>query len=158
MDVKQIKPSTYEHVHRIPVKMQAAEQVRGELRAELEQLKLERRLEYQILLCIDEAISNAIEHGSVRIESEVEIAYTLGREWVEVAVTDYGGFVFNPEYFERLATVKDWGEGGRGILLIKTYMDEVYFVFHPGKSTRVIMRKKVAAAEANKEKEATTGA
>lgn len=146
MDITQIKPISYRRVHRIPVKMQIAEQVRADLRAELEELKLERRLEYQILLCIDEAVSNAIEHGSVNIDATVEIAYTLGPDRIEVAVTDHGGFVFNPEYFERLATVKDWGEGGRGILLIKTYMDEVYFVFHPGKSTCVIMRKNIPAA------------
>lgn len=143
MDIAQIKPIAYAKTHQIPVKMQAAELVRRDLRAELEELKLERRLEYQILLCIDEALSNAIEHGSLRMDAVVEIAYTLGPDVVEVAVTDFGGFVFNPEYFERLATVKDWGEGGRGILLIKTYMDEVYFVFHPGKSTRVIMRKNI---------------
>ena len=145
MDITQIKPIAYAKTYQIPVKMQAAELVRRDLRAELEELKLERRLEYQILLCIDEALSNAIEHGSLRMDAVVEIAYTLGPEVVEVAVTDFGGFVFNPEYFERLATVKDWGEGGRGILLIKTYMDEVYFVFHPGKSTRVIMRKNIQA-------------
>lgn len=151
MDITKVKPTAYSRVHQIPVKMQAAELVRRDLRAELEELKLDRRLEYQILLCIDEALSNAIEHGSVHIEATVEIAYTLASDFIEVAVTDYGGFVFNPEYFERLATVKDWGEGGRGILLIKTYMDEVYFVFHPGRSTRVIMRKNIAAESGARE-------
>ena len=42
--------------------------------------------------------------------------------------------------------MKDWGAGGRGILLIKNYMDEVYFVFDPAKSTRLIMRKNLPPA------------
>ena len=141
MDITSVKPVVYPKKFRIPVKMQLAERVRDQIRKELDELKLDKRCENQILLCIDEALSNAIEHGSTRIDSEVEIAYVFAQDTMEIAVTDYGGFVFNPEYFERLATVKNWGEGGRGILLIKSYMDEVYFVFTPGKSTRIIMRK-----------------
>jgi len=144
MDINQIRPTQYSSVLRLPVKLQSVEDARDRVRHDLEERKIPKTVIYRICLSLDEALSNAIEHGSTTINSEVELAYKIDEQWIEISITDFGGFVFNPEYFERLATVKDWGAGGRGILLIKSYMDEVYFVFTPRQNTRVIMRKKIS--------------
>ena len=144
MDINQIRPTQYSSILRLPVKLQSVEDARDRVRNDLEERKIPKTVIYRICLSLDEALSNAIEHGSTTINSEVELAYRIDEQWIEISITDFGGFVFNPEYFERLATVKDWGAGGRGILLIKSYMDEVYFVFTPRQNTRVIMRKKIS--------------
>ncbi|MFZ2961282.1 MAG: ATP-binding protein [Candidatus Ozemobacteraceae bacterium] len=145
MDISLVRPSIYNSTLRLPIKLQSVEEAREEICRALEGHQLPKQLIYRICLSLDEALSNAIEHGSTNIESAVELAYRIENDGIEISITDFGGFVFNPEYFERLATVKDWGAGGRGILLIKSYMDEVYFVFTPHQSTRVIMRKKFPA-------------
>lgn len=144
MDIGHIRPTQYSTTLRLPVKLQSVEEARDRVRHDLEGRNIPKTQIHRICLSLDEALSNAIEHGSTTISGEVELAYRIDDDWIEISITDFGGFVFNPEYFERLATVKDWGAGGRGILLIKSYMDEVYFVFTPHQNTRVIMRKRIS--------------
>ena len=94
-----------------------------------------------ISLALDEALTNAIEHGSLKGQPTVEVGITIDRQVCILQVVDFGGHTFNPEYFEKFADVKDWGMGGRGIFLIKNLMDEVYFFFQPQESTSVVMIK-----------------
>lgn len=142
MNFEDVRPSVYPQVHAFPVKLQYVEKARKIMQEELERRNVSPQQVRKICLALDEAVTNAIEHGSLKTDSTIEFAFRFEPETVEISVTDFGGNVFNPDYFERLATVKDWGAGGRGILLIKNYMDEVYFVFTPFKSTRLVMRKK----------------
>lgn len=143
MEIYNIKPSYYSTIMRLPVKTEEIPRIRGLIENELKGRRIDEKNIFHVCLALDEALTNAFEHGSSRVDNEVEVAYRIDDCEIELAITDSGGIVFNPEYFERLAMVKDWGAGGRGILLIKNYMDEVYFVFMPRKSTRVIMRKKL---------------
>jgi anti-sigma regulatory factor (Ser/Thr protein kinase) len=145
MDLSRIKPTKYPYLMRFPAKLQFVEKARKILQSELEKANLTQQGVFRMCLSLDEALTNAVEHGSLRPNGEVEFAYKVEPGSVEISVTDFGGYMFNPDYFEHLATVKDWGAGGRGILLIKSIMDEVYFVFNPQKSTRIIMRKAIGA-------------
>ena len=131
----------YHGIHRFPIDLKEVNKARLCLEQEREKREVGPRVLFQISLALDEALTNAIEHGSNSIDKQVELAYRFEDDVVELSIKDHGGIVFNPEYFEQLATIKDWGSGGRGILLIKNYMDEVYFVFSPRRSTRLIMRK-----------------
>ena len=54
---------------------------------------------------------------------------------------DPGGKVFDPEYFENMATIKDWGKGGRGIFLMKEFMDIVQYIIYPNNSTLLYLSK-----------------
>ncbi|MBF0547560.1 MAG: ATP-binding protein [Candidatus Riflebacteria bacterium] len=137
------KPATYSNVFKFPAKLNFASSTRDKVRSALEKKGVPAKLVFHICLCLDEALTNAIEHGSTTYEQNVELGYRIERDFIEISVTDSGGLIFDPEYFDKLATVKDWGVGGRGILLIRSFMDEVYFVFTPKISTRVIMRKKI---------------
>ena len=83
---------------------------------------------FSVHLAMEEAFVNAIEHGNkMDPAKEVRIDYTVSREKVEVFVTDQGtGFdpesVPDPRCGENL-----YKPNGRGLLLMKTYMDTVEF-------------------------------
>lgn len=107
----------------------------------LDLLRYPEGVRFQICLALDEALANAIEHGNLRGQQFVEVGMNLAREVAIFQVTDFGGQPFNPDYFAGIATVKRWGMGGRGLLLIRELMDEVYFFFHPGEKTTLVMIK-----------------
>ncbi|MDQ3806345.1 MAG: ATP-binding protein [Acidobacteriota bacterium] len=98
---------------------------------------------YGIDLAVREAVTNAVLHGNRRDESVP----------VEVGVADAGS--------EMVVTVRDRGEGfdpsgvadptseenllkasGRGILFMRTFMDDVRWEHHPAGGTVVRMTKK----------------
>lgn len=128
---------------KFPAELETVSTCRKIVETHLKKLNVDNRDVFEICLAVDEALSNAVEHGSKAFNHEIEFSFAIHQRRLEFSVKDYGGIVFNPEYFEKLSTVKSWGAGGRGILLLKNYMDEVYFVFNPGESTRVIMIKQL---------------
>jgi serine/threonine-protein kinase RsbW len=99
---------------------------------------------YNIQLALDEACSNAIEHGCLNNpKKEIEVHFKLNDDIMELIVSDTGGIEFNPEFFERIAIKKEWGAGGRGIYLINSLLDEVSFIFYPKHKTIIYMKKKI---------------
>ncbi|MFZ2960006.1 MAG: ATP-binding protein [Candidatus Ozemobacteraceae bacterium] len=125
----------------IPSHIREIENVRIRLVSLLDKLSYPAKVKMQIFLALDEAMANAIEHGNPMGNPSIEFSYSITEQMCLLQVVDFGGHTFNPEYFEKLATVKDWGMGGRGIFLIKKLMDEVYYFFNPGKSTTLVMIK-----------------
>jgi anti-sigma regulatory factor (Ser/Thr protein kinase) len=94
-----------------------------------------------VRLISDEAIVNAVDHGSaLKAAMTVDIRCEAVPDALLLQVRDQGGKVFDPEYFQRLASKKDWGYGGRGIALIHAMCDELMFVTNPGVSTTVCIR------------------
>ncbi len=143
MELAAYQPSVYSVILRLPGQLSAVEGIRSRLAGELADIGVAKDRINHICLAVDEALTNAVEHGSARVDNTIEVGYRIADDWIEVAVTDQGGIVFNPEFFEQLATVKNWGAGGRGLLLIRRMMDEVYFVFTPGRATRIVFRKRL---------------
>jgi len=131
----------FDQVLVVPSHLKEIERVHSHIASLLEISKYDNRLAMKICLALDEAMTNAIEHGNLSGQPNIEVAYSINSEVVILQVVDFGGYIFNPEYFEKLAQVKDWGVGGRGIFLIKNLMDEVYYFFQPGESTTVVMLK-----------------
>lgn len=102
---------------------------------------------FNLHLVIDEAVINAIDHGSANnMKMNVDITFILKDYHLGIIVKDYGGKSFNPDFFERIAEKKNWGRGGRGIFLIKQFMDEVRYIFNPGQSTLLYMAKSMSPA------------
>lgn len=131
----------FDQVMTIPSHLREIEKTTAHITEILELRKFHPRLGMKICLALDEAMTNAIEHGNLRGQPHIEVSHSINEIACILRVVDFGGYIFNPEYFEKLAEVKDWGVGGRGIFLIKSMMDEVYFFFQPGKSTTVVMIK-----------------
>jgi serine/threonine-protein kinase RsbW len=83
---------------------------------------------FAIHLTLEEAISNAVKHGNkMDPDKKVTVNYSIDSDKIEISITDEGDG-FKPE------SVVDprWGEGlykpgGRGLLLMNSYMDVVKF-------------------------------
>jgi anti-sigma regulatory factor (Ser/Thr protein kinase) len=89
-----------------------------------------------VVLAVNEAAANAIEHGYQHGRGRVEITGDLAGHEVRLSVVDHG----------------DWRAGrpdparGRGLPLMRTLMDDVDIeLLDPG--TRVVLRRNVATGE-----------
>ena len=83
---------------------------------------------FAVHLALEEAFFNAVKHGNkMDPTKEVKIDYSVGLDKIEISMTDQGeGFsptsVADPRYGDGL-----YKPGGRGLLLINSYMDMVKF-------------------------------
>jgi serine/threonine-protein kinase RsbW len=98
---------------------------------------------YPIDMAVREAVANAVKHGNLLDETkQVEIALSSSGSEFEVTVRDFGeGFAVeelpDPTDPENLLKAN-----GRGILFIRTFMDEVEWFRHPDGGTVIKMTKK----------------
>ena len=96
---------------------------------------------FAVHLALEEAFLNAMQHGNeMDASKEIKIDYSVGADRVEVCVTDEGdGFdpavVPDPRCGENL-----YKPQGRGLLLIRSYMDVVEFS-EGGNSVRMVRYK-----------------
>lgn len=93
---------------------------------------------FAIHLAIEEAVVNAVKHGNKRDPSRnVIIEYNLSPEKVEICVTDQGRG-FDPDKLEDPRIGDNiYKTNGRGVLLIRSYMDSVEYN-NVGNSVRMI--------------------
>jgi serine/threonine-protein kinase RsbW len=95
----------------------------------VERLHIDENLYPNILICLTEAVNNAIIHGN-QLDEEKEIRVTCHEKDNEIQfiITDEGsGFdplkLPDPTSEERIET-----EGGRGVFLMKQLTDEIDFL------------------------------
>jgi serine/threonine-protein kinase RsbW len=98
---------------------------------------------YGVDMAVREAVTNAVVHGNQQDEAKaVEVSFKSLPEAVEITVRDRGeGFdVSNvPDPTDPQNILKT---SGRGILFMRTFMDEVEWSRHPEGGTVVRMTKK----------------
>jgi len=93
---------------------------------------------FAIHLALEEAVVNAVKHGNKRDPSrDVIIEYELSPEKVDIRVTDQGrgfnpGGLADPRVGENI-----YKTSGRGVLLIRSYMDSVEYN-NTGNSVRMV--------------------
>ena len=94
-----------------------------------------------VLLALDEAVSNAVRHGS-RAGDPVLVSVQVDGEWIEMTVHDGGPTPRLP----RLPAEPPPGlqTGGRGLWLILQLVDEVRLQ-RIGQGTRLTMRRRVGS-------------
>ena len=95
----------------------------------------------QIRLVVDEALANAISHGSGVTETSIVLSCQIIDGAVQILVEDFQGRVFDPEYFRRIALMKDWRKGGRGIQLMEAIMDHMSYLIEEGNHTLLFLQK-----------------
>ena len=104
---------------------------------------------FAIHLTLEEAFHNAVKHGNKMDPSKkVQVDYSVDSGKVEICVTDQGaGFepeaVADPRYGEGL-----YKAGGRGSLLMNSYMDVVSFN-ERGNSVRMVRYREKPSLAAN---------
>jgi anti-sigma regulatory factor (Ser/Thr protein kinase) len=94
-----------------------------------------------ILLVLDEAVSNAIRHGS-RGGSPVEVAVRVDHGWIDIRVRDCGPTSVLPSL--PATAPHSLATGGRGLWLIKQLVDEVR-LRRAGEGTLLLARRRVAS-------------
>ena len=83
---------------------------------------------FAVHLTLEEAFQNAVKHGNKMDPSKtVRVDYTLSQDKIEISITDQGpGFkpeaIDDPRFGENL-----FKPGGRGLLLMNSYMDKVQY-------------------------------
>jgi anti-sigma regulatory factor (Ser/Thr protein kinase) len=102
---------------------------------------VDARVLADVLLALDEAVSNAIRHGS-RGGDPVQVSVERDGEWVEMTVRDAGPTPRLPRLPAEAPPVLQ--TGGRGLWLILQLVDEVRLQ-RVGGGTRLTMRRRVSS-------------
>jgi serine/threonine-protein kinase RsbW len=108
-------------------------------------LGFDEEASYWINMAVRESVANAVEHGNkYDPQKTVDVRFTIGVDALRVSVRDHGEG-FDP------ATLPDpldpnnlLNPAGRGILYIKTFMDNVVYEHHPEGGMVVTMTKRRA--------------
>lgn len=109
-------------------KSSAVVEVCKEILPKLEEYSFDKDDIFAVHLTLEEAFLNAVKHGN-KMDStkKVKIDYSVSSEKVEITITDEGEG-FEPEAVEDPRFGKGLYEpGGRGLLLMNSYMDIVKY-------------------------------
>jgi serine/threonine-protein kinase RsbW len=109
-------------------KASAVVEVCKEILAKLEENKFDKDDIFAVHLTFEEAFLNAVKHGNKNDPAKkVKIDYSVTPEKVEITITDEGDG-FEPESIDDPRFGKGLYEpGGRGLLLMNSYMDIVKY-------------------------------
>lgn len=128
---------------KLPSRLDAIEKAAAEAEKFAKSAGFSEQELYPIDMAVREAVANAVKHGNLLDETkDVEIALSSSGKDFEITVRDFGtGFAVeeipdptNPENLLKAS--------GRGILFIRTFMDEVEWFHHPAGGTVIKMTKK----------------
>ncbi|HKR15117.1 MAG TPA: ATP-binding protein [Pyrinomonadaceae bacterium] len=109
----------------------------------LNRLGVSEEAMFGIDMAVREAVTNAVIHGNRQDESKiVDVAVKTSPDAVEISVHDQGPG-FNPEEVpDPTAAENILKTSGRGIFLMRTFMDEVDWLIRPEGGTTVRMLKR----------------
>jgi serine/threonine-protein kinase RsbW len=135
-------------------RLENVELVQIAIESSLAQLQLSDDDAHQIGISIREAVANAIKHGNrgdvsklVRVDLGIDNGDLLIRVQDQGVGFDENG-VPNPLEPENLLR-----RNGRGILLMKQYMDQIEYTFQPENGTVLEMRKRLSVLRSNSAKQ-----
>ena len=99
-----------------------------------------------IALVTTEILNNSIEHGARTPEDEIDVTMTVTADLFRCEVLDpgKGGPTFASQALDRAGQMPDLEEPrGRGLFLIKNYMDELTVSYDPQRGTRLVVSKAI---------------
>ncbi len=88
----------------------------------------QRIITTELLMVLDEALTNALKHGNKHdAQKKITVSAQISNEKIEISIRDEGdgfqpGKLINPLSAEGIER-----NCGRGVFLVKSYMDEVSF-------------------------------
>ena len=109
--------------------------VRDFVSDQMREVGVKKEDENRIILAVDEAVSNIIEHAYENtLEGEITVAVTAGDGQFSVTISDQGkqfdpGGVAEPDLEEHIKLGK---KRGLGLFLMRQVMDEVNFHYREG--------------------------
>lgn len=113
-------------------------------------LDLEEKVSYQVGMAVREAVANAIEHGNrSEPDKKVHVELDLLPGELVVKVSDEGEGFDPGGVSDPLSPANLLKPGGRGLLFMREFMDEIDYTFHMHGGTEVILRKQVGGGAAD---------
>ena len=100
-----------------------------------------------IALVTTEILNNSIEHGAGGPDDEIDVTMTVRADLFKCVVVDpgKGGADFAEHAIEKATAMPDLEEPrGRGLFLIKNYMDQMDISYDPERGTRLVVSKAIA--------------
>ena len=112
-------------------------------------LDMEKSAIYHLTLAVDEACSNAINHGYGGQAGKIEITVEPTEDGVQAVIRDWG-IPFEPDAVpvpDITAPLDRRPQGGLGLFIIRKVMDEVCFEFDAQAGNKLTMVKRLAGEE-----------
>ena len=124
----------------IPTDMTAAREAAEEVLARVEAGGCRAEVLFAVRLALEEALANAIKHGNRYDRAKtITVSAEVGAEETAITVADEGPG-FDPRHLPDPRADENLEKpGGRGIMLMRAYMDEVAFN-ERGNEVRMIKR------------------
>jgi serine/threonine-protein kinase RsbW len=98
--------------------------------------------QYRINLAVRESVANAIEHGNkYSLEKNVELRFCLTPETLSLSVRDHGTGFDPGDLPDPLDPDNLLNPAGRGILYMRSFMDQVELTRHPEGGMQILMVK-----------------
>lgn len=121
------------------------------LESAFEQIALDPGDGHWVVMAVREAVINAIRHGNrEEVGKRVEVAVDRGPSEVVVRIADEGSG-FDPEQVPDPTSPENLLKtSGRGILLMRRFLDSVEYSFPSKKGTVVTLRKRIAGPQEEK--------
>src|SRR5580693_4341931 len=113
-------PEPYRHDMRISNETKNLSVVRQKIGEILELTTFSREDKNKIILAVDEAVANVVEHAYGGGRGEIDLIFDIDRERLEITIRD-NGVKFNPQ---EIATpdihkhIKDGRKGGLGLFIM----------------------------------------
>ena len=114
---------------RIPANADRAYTLRRQLRAWLEEAGVSRDEAFEIVTAVSEAFINAVEHAQDPSSPQIDVTAEVVDNQVTLAVHDRGSWRADPRR-----------PGGYGLLLMRTFMDDVKYNSTGNRCTMVKVR------------------
>lgn len=94
-----------------------------------------------IKVAIGEACTNAIQYGYNENVDNYEIEFLINDNELTIKVIDYGKGNFKPK--SKVPDINNLTEGGLGLFIIETLMDDVEYIVNEKSGSEIIMRKRL---------------
>lgn len=96
------------------------------------EINLEKSRINNLLLSVNEAISNAMLHGNESdINKKVKITVNINQTKLSISIKDEGKG-FDPEKIPDPTSPENiFKESGRGLYIMRTCIDDMHYIFHP---------------------------
>lgn len=129
---------------RLPSVLESVEKAAAAADEFAKQAGLDEEALYGVDMAVREAVANAVKHGNkLDGAQEVELTFSLSPGVFEVTVRDFGGGFAVDEVADCTREENLLKNSGRGILFMRSFMDEVEWFEAPGGGTLVRMTKKL---------------
>ena len=134
---------------RIPNRLELMKPIRDLIAATCHSHGVDEEIRQELLLAVSEIVNNSIEHVRGRGEGgyhEVEVTFGVGPEEIVGRIRDEGEGGISEADFDGAIVPSLDSDRGRGLLLIKAYVDELHVSNVKGGGTEILFRKRRAAA------------